>query len=247
MPRTRRGRMVSAAILSLALGISTTVVIAWSLALWLSVPMYPRTTLGAFLCWERPWHMGEVRRPGVIDCWWGDEQPENPGQSPREIVEREARDTGALVATRPGSSLRTTRPDWGTFAQAAAPTGAPHLLGCDTAYGWPLPCLWFQVIGSYNDASHVARAETSHGAILLSTPDSLDVRGHDYRAVPFFPLWPGLLVDTCSFASAWWLLLFAPAAARHGFRRRRGRCPRCGYDLRAIRPADPCPECGAPR
>jgi hypothetical protein len=58
------------------------------------------------------------------------------------------------------------------------------------------------------------------------------------------PWWPGFLLNTLIYAAATWLLLFV--GVRHGVRfvrRRRGRCPRCGYEL-AKGKLSACPECG---
>jgi hypothetical protein len=73
------------------------------------------------------------------------------------------------------------------------------------------------------------------------------VRFHDYSA-------PGAINTERQLSIAYWLLLLptlplpAVAIVRHRRRRLRERgnlCPTCGYDLRAHRPGDRCPECGA--
>jgi hypothetical protein len=71
-----------------------------------------------------------------------------------------------------------------------------------------------------------------------------------YERWPFFPLmpmWPGFALNTLLYA---WLLVMAqfivfnwPFQLRRFVRRRRGRCPACGYDLRKDFDAG-CPECG---
>lgn len=56
------------------------------------------------------------------------------------------------------------------------------------------------------------------------------------------PYWPGLALNTTFYALLLTpLVLFAPA--RRHLRLRRGRCPRCAYDLRGNL-ASGCPECG---
>jgi hypothetical protein len=61
------------------------------------------------------------------------------------------------------------------------------------------------------------------------------------RMLPWPPVWTGWLANNALFALAWLLLLFL-SGVRGWWRRRRGRCARCGYDLRSM--AGVCPECG---
>ncbi len=63
--------------------------------------------------------------------------------------------------------------------------------------------------------------------------------------LPVLPYWPGLLTNTAIYAGAWWLLAATLRAIRHARRHRRGRCPRCGYDLSGLQPGALCPECGS--
>ena len=65
------------------------------------------------------------------------------------------------------------------------------------------------------------------------------------RQLPLKPHWPGFAVNTLFYAALLWLPLYAPFALRRRFRRRRGCCIKCGYDLRGAT-HDRCPECGAP-
>jgi hypothetical protein len=52
-----------------------------------------------------------------------------------------------------------------------------------------------------------------------------------------------LYADTAIFAAAWSIPLFVPRILRARRRRRRGLCPRCGYDLNSGDHGR-CPECG---
>jgi hypothetical protein len=63
---------------------------------------------------------------------------------------------------------------------------------------------------------------------------------------PVAPVWPGFAVDTAFYGTIAFALWSAPAAIRRRVRKRRGRCPACGYDLRGIT-TGPCPECGFQR
>ena len=57
------------------------------------------------------------------------------------------------------------------------------------------------------------------------------------------PVWPGFAINTVVYAAILWLLALAPFTARRMIRHRRGRCRKCGYDLRGDFSAS-CPECG---
>jgi hypothetical protein len=54
-------------------------------------------------------------------------------------------------------------------------------------------------------------------------------------------IWPGFLVDTAFWGGAAFMVWSAPGFVRRGVRRRRGRCVRCGYELKGLAV---CPECG---
>jgi hypothetical protein len=66
------------------------------------------------------------------------------------------------------------------------------------------------------------------------------------RFVPLRPIWPGFAINTVFHAAVLWALFAAPFALRKWRRIRRGLCPKCGYDLRAMSATSAaCPECGA--
>jgi hypothetical protein len=77
-------------------------------------------------------------------------------------------------------------------------------------------------------------------------------------SLPLRPLWPGFLINTLFYAAIVFGLFFAPGLTKRAIRRKRGRCVNCGYDLRGhISSGSPhpgplregegtvrCPECG---
>lgn len=81
------------------------------------------------------------------------------------------------------------------------------------------------------------------GGVLLEEGARLSGTWNPPRALPMRPLWFGLIVNVVLFSAAWLVLLLAPRAIREELRRRRGRCPRCGYDLQGELVAG-CSECG---
>lgn len=66
----------------------------------------------------------------------------------------------------------------------------------------------------------------------------------DRFALPLFPLWPGVALNTLVFATTLALLWHTPGAVRSFRRRRGGRCMKCGYDTTGL---ETCPECGTTR
>ena len=67
--------------------------------------------------------------------------------------------------------------------------------------------------------------------------------GDDRTSVlPVLPLFTGFLVDTVFYGVLASVVWSTPGFVRRRVRRRRGRCLRCGYELKGL---VPCPECGA--
>ncbi len=111
----------------------------------------------------------------------------------------------------------------------------------DDARGWP-----FRAMMSFHDGTWSAGSAGS-----IHTPIGADWRwdfgephglGGVPRGFPLRPIWWGFLADTVIFASIAFALLGIFPAMR-ALRRRKGRCPQCGYDLRGALDAG-CPECG---
>jgi hypothetical protein len=69
------------------------------------------------------------------------------------------------------------------------------------------------------------------------------------EAYPWFPVWPGLAINTALCGAAWAGLILLPIVLARAIRRRglasRGLCPACRYDRRGLADSAPCPECGA--
>jgi hypothetical protein len=70
--------------------------------------------------------------------------------------------------------------------------------------------------------------------------------GNSQELLPMRPIWPGFAINTVFYAAVLWVLFAAPFALRKWRRIKRGRCPKCGYDLRGSETRT-CPECGAIR
>lgn len=127
-------------------------------------------------------------------------------------------------------------------------------------FGYPRLCMW-----GYVDTEDVFCATSSSGippssrnvrCVWRSSAGSLSQQTRDARSfdrdaregnlyVPTGILWTGLATNTACYATAWWLILLAPAQLRTFIRKRRGQCMRCAYDLRSTPAGSPCPECGS--
>lgn len=130
---------------------------------------------------------------------------------------------GGLAAGWPSRALRMggDRESWPMWVLDSV-DGREHLLD---------PTRWPNVYHS-----------TDLHLVELKVDFSLSPGDDGRRWIPTKPLWTGLAGNTALYAGGWWLLLCGPFALRRLIRARRGRCPRCGYDLTDSPGA--CPECG---
>ncbi len=105
--------------------------------------------------------------------------------------------------------------------------------------GWPARSF----VGRHYDLRADGISWTYESAIGL--PDWIIrlTRGGSRFDLPFKPIWPGFVINTVFYAAILWLLTFGPFAARRIIRSKRGRCIKCGYDLRGAE-HEVCPECG---
>lgn len=112
-----------------------------------------------------------------------------------------------------------------------------------TAWGWPLPALTeLQRERLQYDSAGNFKGATYDYQFSLKGPAGVRYLGR--LRLPFRPAWGGFLTDSAVYATLWGLLLSFPAVLRRIIRRRRGLCPRCAYDLTGLPPGSPCPECG---
>jgi hypothetical protein len=66
-----------------------------------------------------------------------------------------------------------------------------------------------------------------------------------FRALPYRPVWLGLVVDTVVYAGLWGLLVVGGRGLLRRARIGRGRCPLCAYELGPSGGTGAgCPECG---
>ena len=101
-----------------------------------------------------------------------------------------------------------------------------------TEHGWPTRCV-----------RETSRLDTLTIIYRVSFPPAPPDWGQWFNDRLESIVWPGFLINTLFYAVVLWLLWSAPFAARRLIRRKRGRCVKCGYDLRGAE-HELCPECG---
>ncbi|MEX2218808.1 MAG: hypothetical protein WD749_08615 [Phycisphaerales bacterium] len=237
-PRAHRLRWIAGWLLvSLALGLATTVAVAWALAAWL-----PHRGLA------RSFHLIGAVRNGVEDFTI---EPIELDEYRRTGMTRRSWFTlrwGTFYSLGPLSmdygndavSLKRA-PDvsWGNLSASIergphAPTG-----GMEDARGWPWLALWCELRHGRD------RTVSVNGGVPLSAATTAP---GDYRALPCLPIWRGLLANTAVYAPAWMaaLILFRWRPLRATLRRARNQCAACGYNRAGLAPSATCPECGKP-
>jgi hypothetical protein len=126
------------------------------------------------------------------------------------------------------------------------PASEAGLLSCGArASGWPLKSM-----RSVSRLAAVGAPLQWHGSLRILSETaykSRAARGPQLGCIPVFPVPLAFAADTLLFAAFWSVPLVLPAMIRTRARRHRGRCMRCGYDLRNAPPTsnERCPECGA--
>lgn len=106
------------------------------------------------------------------------------------------------------------------------------------AAGWPWLCLEGErlTLASQETAWRIANVRSLPGA---------DATRRAY--IPLSPRWPAFIANTAVYAAVAFALVLALVIWKRSFRRWRGHCSRCGYQLRGLSPAQGricCPECG---
>ena len=98
-----------------------------------------------------------------------------------------------------------------------------------------MPALWYELgLGTRSSRPH-----TLGGIGFRDNAMPL----YTCRAIPFFPIWPGLVITSIFWGAVAFIFVASLRAVRRDFRLRRDRCPSCAYDLNGA-PGLSCPECG---
>lgn len=216
------------------MGILTTILVAWLLAL--TSPTLVKRTGGVMktLSNGRDGYLGVTR----FESWSGFGFAVMPITTVSFVsTERPSRDPPQLRAMVPAWAFPAVVDVFDDPDSAAA-----NCRGwwCVEARGFPFPALW----GAFESPIGGGRAVV-HSGILA--PDTLRRTGvpaiSSVVALPLQPIWAGLLVNSGIYAAVWWMVLATPSL-RRAIRLRRHHCPACNYSLAGLKPHAPCPECG---
>lgn len=239
--RTTGKRWVWRGVAAVALGVVTTLVIAWP------------ATVGAV-------HLGWARE--VLVAHGTQAYAKAGGGSYRAMVSaRLLSDCYQLMRQHPRDSrlpLGDAKPLPGWVQE---PAEAPGDLresvnyGDTWATGLPWRCVasetWFvwtrRDNGSLATAAEILRPPTS-GTITVPIVRhgwTVGTGANGPTVVPLRVVWGGLIADTAAWTAVWMVVVTGAVVVRSSQRRRRGCCAQCGYDRRGLAGSRPCPECGA--
>ena len=136
---------------------------------------------------------------------------------------------GASSRADPGAVEHLKWPGWAQQGLAAE----GDLVAFEAcASGWPLPCV-------------SAYCRFPGSSVSLRGPCIVLRRTFPWSdgVLPVLPVWPGIVVNSLVFAMPWYGCYAAAASAKRAWRRRRGGCPECAYDIQGAFEGG-CPECG---
>ena len=213
----------------LVLGVLTTVVVTWAIAMETDFRNPPAAATGPQrydtpsdqLCWSfSTWRRVLVTQ--VVSSVWG----RFPADDAEHLHARGSR----VGHDKPPMWTIMRRPKDFTFEDLII------LRFEERAFGWPMRAM------RYEKRSRL----TSVLRLVVIGGLEIPPQGQRFGPGPFLPtnvIWSGLLLNTVFYAGVWCVLLIAPNMAAGCLRRRRGVCPTCGYDLRGNLSAG-CPECG---
>jgi hypothetical protein len=216
--RLRPGKIITQVIVFLLLGAIVNVAVAWGCARWAVLTHSVRFHDSHQALASRLWR---IHAKGRLD---GDALA---GVQWRGLGLRLS-SISAPTESEEQSSSAEVEPDWIEVLSAGLP---------------------FQSMSGYGIPGLLPPSRLSH---LLPIPGRLQLdesgRITIERMLPLRPLWPGFAVNTLFYATILWLLIPGPFVLRRVIRVKRGRCPKCGYDLRGappeVGPGGGCPECG---
>ena len=149
-----------------------------------------------------------------------------------------------LDQMRDRSEDNSILPEWSDFydTYGTEVLGAePDVIACffeERAEGWPFRC-----VRGKRHALRTSGAQTGVRQHPLVRTGYIGLPGDIW--IPYLPIWSGLALDLVVLALPWYVVFWVAGSGRRVYRRRRGRCGACGYDLAGLDGGTACPECGA--
>ncbi len=185
-------------------------------------------------------------------AWSAPANVESPEFTSRKIAEDEIEGVTRLRV------FGHTRVHHGMFSQLIVDGTMGHVLATawivpgdnysETRAGWPLRTLRCRNLAEIDMGGRMSitisanTANPIEGGIVLS-PFPTGSPAQSWRALPYQPIWTGVVVNTILYAPLVWILTVSFLKMRRVIRRKRGLCVKCAYDLRGDFSAG-CPECG---
>jgi len=220
----------------LILGVVTTVAVAWGLACdrprinsydW---HVYAPDAERYWVLWYTQWYGGPGWRMVTLEYRYEDIFA--TGTAPESIgLMQEADAEPPDVSSSRGRALEA-------FERNDV---SPCVYIAEVSYGLPCYALWAgreerkptptQSLSAVTSEEWFGalRLKKSHQSQFFSASAGLD------GALPCFVIFPGFLVNTLFYAAMWFGIFFGVATLRRFVRKKRGRCVKCGYDLRGQR------------
>jgi hypothetical protein len=247
-------------------GAVTTVAVAWGFAAFDRSQVHERTAKGFVDCGELGWvfHINELVGRLHIDSMAADNATRAASWRTQQAAVVEGISLVSRDAIPSWSRVHHT-------VSAGEFKGSMLSIAIEYATGWPKLAARCTIYVQSNDVRNASMKDASRRVVndrvtwvdaqgvtqtlQLEEGDGvregilLGVERHasgvtqQFNALPLRPIWPGFAIDTLFYAAIWGGLFFGFASAKRGMRRRRGRCPQCGYDLRGNLSAG-CSECG---
>ncbi len=220
-------RWVWRVVVCLALGVLTTVAVAWGISMSAQLRFGPFAT--------RPPDGAQFRSPE--QQYWHGQLQEWTGYSSLGLHPYRAMTHPAYYFER----RIDVAPRWTAGWRDNLPT-ITHFIHVNRA-GWPFKCLrGSAVTADYPDEPYSATRVREGLRVPNWTKRSANPH-HSLILLPTSALCPAMLIDALFYAALWLAAITVVPTTRRLRRRQRGLCPACGYDLHGLSAAR-CPECG---
>jgi hypothetical protein len=228
-------RPLRLAALYLLLGALTTIAVAWTCALLIdgSATLVMTDLRGPTAVEDPRWDVLAGHRPGVFvirsDAAGIPPPPVPiPIDTPLEKMAAYLEGPGSAFGPRPVVKV----PGWSRAATPPREADRERRAVWEDARGWPLVCLV-----SYS-ADFAGKVERPWSINLGGTQGPVGLP----RALPLRPILDRFAINAIFFGAVLWVITLGPVTVRRFVRRRRHRCPACGYP---IGQSNRCTECGA--